>query len=53
MDKHIENDKELAKKAIKVYLEHFLIPERDEILEDLICELDDEGFIDIKYIEIY
>lgn len=46
-------DKGYAKNALKLYLHHFLIPERTAILEDLICELDKEGFINIDWIEIY
>lgn len=53
MNEAMERDKEIAKNAIKVYLQHFLIPERNEILEDLICELDHEGFINTDWIEIY
>ena len=53
MNESMERDKEIAKNAIKVYLQHFLIPERNEILEDLILDLDKEGFIDIDWIEIY
>ena len=49
----IERDKEIAKIAIKVYLQHFLIPDRTDIIEELICELDHEGFIDTNWIEIY
>lgn len=48
-----ERDKEIAKNAIRVYLQHFMIPERNEILENLICELDKEGTINIDWIEIY
>ena len=53
MNEAMERDKEIAKNAIKEYLQHFLIPERNEILEDLICELDREEFIDADCIEIY
>ena len=53
MNEAMERDKEIAKNAIKVYLQHFLIPERTEIIEDLLCELDKEGFINTDWIEIY
>lgn len=53
MNEAMEHDKEVAKNAIRVYLQHFLIPERNEILEDLICDLDKEGLIDTDWIEIY
>lgn len=53
MNEQQELDKETAKNAIRVYLQHFSIPERSEILEDLIVELDHEGTIVTDYIEIY
>lgn len=53
MNESMERDKEVAKNAIRVYLQHFLIPERNEILEDLICDLDKEGTINTDWIEIY
>ena len=53
MKEAMERDKEIAKNAIKVYLQHFLIPERTKIVEALICELDEEGFINTDWIEIY
>lgn len=49
----LNKDKGYAKNALKLYLHHFLIPERTAILEDLICELDKEGFINIDWVEIY
>lgn len=49
----MERDKEIAKNAIRVYLQHFLIPERNQLLEDLICELDHEGFLNVDWVEIY
>lgn len=52
-NKELNKDKGFAKCALKIYLQHFLIPERNEILEDLICELDKEGFINTDWIEIY
>lgn len=53
MNEQQELDKETAKNAIKVYLQHFYIPERNSIIEALICELADEGTIDADWIEIY
>lgn len=52
-NKELNKDKGYAKNALKLYLHHFLIPERPAILEDLICELDKEGFINVEWIEIY
>lgn len=49
----LNKDKDFAKCALKIYLQHFLIPERNEILEDLISELDHEGFINTDWIEIH
>ena len=52
-NKELIKDKGYAKNALKLYLHHFSIPERNQILEDLICELDKEGFINADWIEIY
>ena len=49
----LNNDKEFAKNALRVYLQHFLTPSRAAILEDLVCELSNEGLIITKWIEIY
>lgn len=49
----LNKDKGFAKCVLKIYLQHFLIPERNQILEDLICELDHEGFINVDWVEIY
>ena len=43
MNEQQELDKETAKNAIRVYLQHFLIPERTEIIET----------INASWIEIY
>lgn len=53
MNEQQELDKETAKNAIRVYLQHLLIPERTNIIETLICELADEGTINPDWIEIY
>lgn len=53
MSDNIEKDEEAAINAIKVYIEHFLIPERNEIIENLICELDNRGLINIDYVEVW
>ena len=39
--------------AVFLLAQRFYIPERNRILEDLICELDQEGIIDTDWIEIY
>jgi len=49
----LNRDRKIAKNAIKVYLQHYLIPERNEIIEDLICDIAKEGFINADWIEIY
>lgn len=53
MHEQIELDRETAINALRLYLQHFLIPERNEVIEELICELDKRGIIDIEWIEIY
>ena len=53
MEEQIELDKLTAKEAIVRYVSHYLIPERSAILEDLICELANEGIIIADWIEIY
>lgn len=52
MNEQQELDKETAKNAIRVYLQHFLIPERTAIIEALICELADEETINESWIEM-
>lgn len=49
----LNKDKEFAKNALRVYLQHFLIPSRAAIIEDLVCELSNEGTILTEWIEIY
>lgn len=49
----LNKDKEFAKNALRVYLQHFLIPSRAAIIEDLVVELAKEGTIIIDWIEIY
>lgn len=53
MNEQIELDKLSAIESIKNYLNNFMIPERGNILEDLICELDKEGVINVDWVEIY
>lgn len=53
MNEQQELDKETAKNAIRVYLQHFSIPERTEIIEALIYELADEETISFDWFEIY
>lgn len=53
MNEQHELDKETAKNAIRVYLQHFLIPERTAIIEALIWELADEETINASWIEMY
>lgn len=53
MNEQIELDRETTINALRRHLQHFLIPERDEVIEELICELDKRGIIDIEWIEIY
>lgn len=49
----IEADKAAARTALIKYLSHFLIPERGEKVEDIICELSEAEVINIEWIEIY
>ncbi len=53
MDNSLEHDEEVVKKALKDYLEHFPISDRNEVLETLICDLDKEGLIKIDYVEVW
>lgn len=53
MNEQLELDKLTAKESIKRYLNNFLIPERNEILENLICELAKEEVINVDWVEIY
>lgn len=50
MNESIERDKEIAKNAITVYLQHFLISKRTEILQDLIEELNEAEIINIDWL---
>ena len=49
----LNKDKEFAKNALRVYLQHFVLLARAEVLEDLVVELSKEGTIDTDWIEIY
>lgn len=49
----IEADRVAARTAMIRYLSHFLIPERTEKVENLICELSKAEVINIDWIEIY
>lgn len=49
----IKLDELTAKEALKRYLEHYLYPNRNNILENLICELDKEDVISVDWVEIY
>lgn len=51
--KELEKDKRFAKAALRMYLQHFLIPSRANIIEDLVVELANEGTIIADWIEIY
>jgi len=52
MNEQIELDRETAINALRRYLNHFLIPERNEVTEELICELDKRGIIQMEWVEI-
>lgn len=53
MDEQIKLDKLTAKEALTRYLNYFSNSARTEILEELICDLDNDGIISINYVEIY